>query len=748
MSLQDIFKEFIVETQENLDKLEKDLVDLEGSDDITEKISNLFRVIHTVKGNAGLLGLSKLEKVAHVGENLLSKLRDNELSLNSQIIDALLETSDAIREILSVVEETYLDGDKEYTELIEKLSNLTKHGKLKNTPQEESLEVKSENRTKEKKEQKEGLDPNTNILPDTEIKTDNSKKQEIKKENNSDTSLPPPSTTTHITESTIRVDIELLDSLVNLVGELVLTRNQVLRVGQSLNDNGLPAALQHLNLVTTELQEGIMQTRMQPIKNAWGKIPRLVRDLCSSCNKKANLIQEGEETELDKSLIEAIKDPITHMIRNSIDHGIETPDEREKKGKPQSGTITLKAYHEGGQVIINISDDGSGIDEQRLKEKALENEIISQDEAQMMSQRDILSLIFLPGMSTAKKITEVSGRGVGMDVVKNNIEKIGGTIDITSEEGKGTNFRIHIPLTLAIIPALIVSSNNQRYAIPQMSLVELVRLSKNEVKEKIETVANSFVYRLRGQLLPLTFLPSVLYPESEHNEMKKSEFTIAVLKTNEKQFGLVVDKVEDNQEIVVKPLGSLLNDINVFAGASILGDGSVALILDIPTLAEKSKIISNSACSKEQSLTATEQNKNENSKQLLLCKSSKNSLCAIQLSEVTRLERIFKSEITDMGGSLATQYRGNIIKLINLNSFFNLSYLEEEDNDEKKELDVIIYETDSETIGLIVNHIVDVVDSSLEIKQPSNREGVSFNATINEHIVEVLDIKQIYENAY
>ncbi len=392
----------------------------------------------------------------------------------------------------------------------------------------------------------------------------------------------------------------LLDKLMTLVGELVLARNQVMQFSNSQENTAFLGTVQRLNLLTTELQAGVMKTRMQPISNIWSKFPRVVRDLALACGKQARIEMEGQETELDKTIIEAIRDPLTHLVRNAIDHGIEAPAERLARGKTAEGRLALHALHEGGKVIIEITDDGGGIDPQRIRAKAIRAKLLTPEQADRLNDRELVNLIFLPGFSTADKVTQFSGRGVGMDVVRTNVEKIGGTVTLESRPGRGTTVKMKIPLTLAIIPALTITSAGDRYAIPQVSLLELVRLEGEQAERGLERIHGAPVYRLRGNLLPLVYLNRQLHPDAtvprRNGEVRapaaQGEITIVVLQADERQFGLVVDAIHDTEEIVVKPLQKQIKGIGIFAGATIMGDGKVALILDVLGLAQRANVIS------------------------------------------------------------------------------------------------------------------------------------------------------------
>ncbi len=518
----EIVKEFLVESYENLDQLDQDLIALEQDPGNREILASIFRTIHTIKGTCGFLGFDKLEKVAHVGENLLSRLRDGELVLDQERTSALLTMIDAIRQILSCIEADGQEGDVDYSALIAELERLQQiDASAAAAPAAESGEEApaAEEQAEPAPQSAEPvvvqreLENFGDILLESgqidgdqldaavteQVKGDPRRIGEILVDQGAiDGSAVKDTLKTQaeqrggsLSESTIRVDVEHLDKLMNLVGELVLARNQILQHTTGIDDSAFVATSQRLNLITTELQEGVMKTRMQPIGNVWSKLPRVVRDLATSFEKEIDLVMEGKETELDKTIIEAIRDPLTHLVRNSVDHGIEPPEVREAKGKPREGTLLLRAFHEGGQVNIEIVDDGGGIDVERVKQKAISNGVITNDQANRMSEHELCNLVFMAGLSTATHVTNVSGRGVGMDVVRTNIEKIGGTIDLSSQPGEGTTFRIKIPLTLAIIPALIVTTGSDRYAIPQVSLLELVRLEGEQVLSGLDVFARA-----------------------------------------------------------------------------------------------------------------------------------------------------------------------------------------------------------------------------------------------------------------
>ena len=534
------------------------------------------------------------------------------------------------------------------------------------------------------------------------------------------------------------MDVGLLDKLMNLVGELVLARNQVLQHTSQNQDPTLTATSQRLNLITTELQEGVMKTRMQPIGNVWSKFPRIVRDLGVACGRSVSVEMEGKGTELDKTIIEAIKDPLTHIVRNAVDHGIEPPEERVKVGKDKEGRLKLRAYHEGGQVNIEISDDGKGIHPEKVLQKAINKSLITQEQAARMSEREILGLIFYPGFSTAEKVTNVSGRGVGMDVVRSNIEKIGGTVDIQSTPGAGTTLKIKIPLTLAIIPALVVTCQGERFALPQVNLLELVRLEGEHAKGGIEKVHGVPVYRLRGRLLPLVYLSEALCQKRSPKNQEPSDIVnIVVLQADERNFGLVVDQINDTEEIVVKPLGKQLKSISAFAGATIMGDGAVALILDVLGLAQRARVVSES-----RSRAATEgfqraASQGGNQQTMLLFTVGPNRRVAIPLSMVSRLEEFPESSIEYAGEMKVVQYRGSILPLVQLSEVLGQTSTRTSD----EELQVIVYSNGNSSVGLVVDRILDIIEESFQIQKCDPQPGILGSAVIQDRVTDLLDVQ-------
>jgi two-component system, chemotaxis family, sensor kinase CheA len=570
------------------------------------------------------------------------------------------------------------------------------------------------------------------------------------KDNASGGASEPTTTTSSAAESvsSIRVDVDLLDRLMNQVGELVLARNQILQFAGATDDATLGAASQRLNLITSELQEGVMKTRMQPIGVAWSMMPRLVRDLARSCGKQIELEMQGAETELDRTIIEAIRDPLTHLVRNSCDHGLEAADVREAKGKPATGKLHLGAYHEGGHVIIEITDDGGGIDIGRVKSKALERGLITPDQATRMSNHEAIQLIYRPGFSTAEKITGVSGRGVGMDVVKTNIERAGGTIDVTSRPGQGTAVHIKIPLTLAIIPGMVVEGGGERFVIPQVSLVELVRLEEEQALERIERIHDAPVCRLRGKLLPLVYLNETLKLEAT-TEGRDHSVNIVVLQAEDRQFGLVVDGIRDTQEIVVKPLGKQLKGLAAYSGATVMGDGRVVLILDVLGVARLAGLTANQFAAEARAAAAaaagtdTEARTSER-QALLLFRSPGFERMAVPLSLVSRLEEFPGSRVERSGGRPVVQYRDRILPLVSLESLDGSSLGEDSSNDP---LQVIVFLDGGRGMGLVVGEILDIIEESVQVRKKAHRRGLLGSAVIGGQVTDFLDLHAVIDSS-
>ncbi len=764
----DIVKEFLVESYENLDRLDRDLITLEKNPTDREVLGSIFRTIHTIKGTSGFLSFDKLGAVAHVGENLLGQLRDGELQLNREITTALLMTVDAVRQMLASIEASGVEGERDDSALIARLTRLQQA--VAPAVESPSATAAAPPNIGDLLMQRAGVTPGEiERAAKQQTEGDPRHSGEILVEQGAaqpvdvvealrvQQTMPGQSAS----DRTIRLDVALLDQLMNLVGELVLARNQILQFANSTEEGSLLAASQRLNLITSELQEGVMKTRMQPIGNIWSKLPRTVRDLALECGKQVRVEMEGEETELDKTLIEAIKDPLTHIVRNSVDHGIERPEVRQAAGKNPEGRLSLRSFHEGGQVNIEIADDGAGLDQERIRQKALEKGLISAEQAGRLSDREIVNLVFLPGFSTAQTITNVSGRGVGMDVVKTHIEKIGGTVDLQSKPGQGVLVRMKIPLTLAIIPALIVSSAGERYAVPQVNLLELVGLDGEQARKGIESIHGSPVYRLRGRLLPLVHLENVLQARAANaaesspvtssvnssaaSSVNSGRVNIVVLEADGRHFGLVVDEINDTEEIVVKPLSKHLKNISVYAGATIMGDGRVALILDVLGLAQCSKILAEGRERLREDDAVAAAGGASGKQKLVLFAGLAGARMAVPLQLLARLENIPGTEVERSGNHWVTQYRGQILPLI------RVSHALEERRHLPPGVDmlplpttamlqVLVLESEKHSFGLVVNEILDIVESTLQPQSPATRAGVLHSSVIAERVTELLDV--------
>ena len=803
----EIVQEFLVESHENLDQLDQDLVELERLPGSRELLSGIFRTIHTIKGTSGFLAFGRLEGLTHVGENLLSRLRDGELTMTPQIAGAMLQMVDCVRALLALVEETGRDVD----DVIDVDSVIEIIRTCVDAPSDAAVAASA---AQAERERNEVLVESTALAAADEVVIDQPEVAEVveigepaaaaiptasaaqpepavaavtvavadrpaPESGGSAGSVPPTGPVPHavphvhhprpavmepepeafidgeiergpdrrqggrrdgdggerrsVSDSTVRVDVELLDTLVRLVGELVLTRNQILQQANADADADLVRASQRLNLVASELQENVMRTRMQPIGQVWTKFPRVVRDLGAQLGKNVRLEMEGADTELDRSLLEAVKDPLTHLVRNSIDHGIELPQDRVAAGKPEQGTLSLRAFHESGQVVVDITDDGKGLDVTRIGQVAVQRGLVTTEELGRMAPRDVCDLIFRPGFSTAAAVTNVSGRGVGMDVVRTNIERIGGAVDLTNRPGQGTTVRVRIPLTLAIIPALVVAEGSERYAIPQANLVELVRLDAADLERSVDTLAGSQILRLRGQLLPLVSLASALGVEEQPSE----SVTVVVVQSDDIRFGLSVAGVHDTQEIVVKPLGRQLKGIPMYAGATIMGDGRVALILDVTGLAHSVGVTAAGARAATEVRTA-----DSDATALLVLDLGDDRRAALPLAKVSRLEEFTIDRIERSGTAEVVQYRDGILPLIRLAQAIGLSAAREPET-----FSVIVHDEGNGRVGIVADRVIDVVEAAFVATQVGLRPGVLGTAVVQDRVTDLVDLEAVVARA-
>jgi two-component system, chemotaxis family, sensor kinase CheA len=735
----DLISEFLVESYENLDHLDQALVELEKDPRDAGNLASIFRTIHTIKGTCGFLGFSKLESITHVGENLLSRLRDGALLLNEDITTGLLALVDAVRALLTAIEHTGVENDTDYSELVALLTRLNAVEAPAAASTEPVIAAKASRVAGAEPVEAEpaglvdGLAGGRCDAPATiervvadERRVSDDRRSGEERRSGDDRRA-------GVADTSLRVDVGLLDKLMTLVGELVLARNQILQFTSTQRDSGFIGATQRLNLVASELQEGVMKTRMQPIDNVWSKFPRVVRDLAVVCSKRVRIEMIGRETDLDKTIIEAVKDPLTHIVRNSVDHGIEAPDQRIARGKDPEGVITLKAFHEGGQINIEISDDGAGIDPDKLRRKAVDRGFVTAEAAGRLSDREALRLIFLPGFSTAETISNVSGRGVGMDVVKTNIERIGGTVDITSTMGTGTTLRIKIPLTLAIIPALMVTTGRERFAIPQVNLVELVRLEGNQAPAGIERIQGATFYRLRGNLLPVAYLHKELGLQSTGDP---DITNIVVLKADGRLFGLVVDVINDTEEIVVKPLGKVFKNVPVFAGATIMGDGHVALILDVFGLAQRASVVSQTRRKSESDDDKVSRRSADNVGTWLLFAAGERERLAIPLERVDRLEEFSPNLVERSAGREVVQYRGEIMPLIALGGQAAAGTGPRQ---------AIVFSHAGRRIGLSVDRILDIASEAVAVDRSTREPGLTGAAVIQQRVTDLVDLDALVQ---
>ena len=745
-------EQFLMESYEQADQLDQDLVTLEADPTNPELLSRILGTLHTLKSSSGFMGFTATESAAHAGEGLLTELRDGTHTLTPENTTALLSLVDTVRQALVAIETTGREEEVDYAPVI---------ANFRREPLASEAVVTPRRSVEPERPVTAGVDEVRDApQPVPEARAvhgaPTSDTMRLPAGVAAGASDPPTSPLTRnqsVADTSIRVDVGLLDRLMDQIGELVLARNQIMQFATHEEDRGVIAAYQRLDLITSELQEGVMKTRMQPIGTIWNKFPRVVRDLARDCGKSVRLSMEGEETELDRTLIEAIRDPLTHLVRNAVDHGIETPEARRQAGKSETGNLFLRAFHEGGQVNINIADDGGGIDPRRIVRQAMERYLITAEQAAQMSDREILDLIFAPGFSTAEVVTNVSGRGVGMDVVKNNIDKINGTIDVQSQVGVGSTIKIKIPLTLAIIPALIVRCLGDRYAIPQANLIELVRLEGDDAHARIETIQGAPVYRLRGKLLPLVDLKHELDAGSAHRGLGSREDSvtnIVVLQADERQFGLVVENVLDTEEIVVKPLGQEVKEIAVFAGATIMGDGNVALILDILGLAQRARVVSERREALQTDSSARDDGQTARFQTLLLFESATQRM-GLPLSRVTRLERFPWTQIERSGQGEVVQYWGQVMPLIDLSKCLagqgGWPPVAESVNAAGDTHEVVVLTVQSRSIGLVVDRILDTVEGVLDIQPLKSRAGVMGTVVVQGKVTELLDVDAIIQMA-
>jgi two-component system chemotaxis sensor kinase CheA len=771
----DLIAEFLTETAESLEVVDSELVKFEANPNERKTLDNIFRLVHTIKGTCGFLGLGRLEAVAHAGETLLGRFRDGKLEVTPTAVTLVLHSIDRIKLILNGLEQTGNEPDGDDQDLISQLEAMAEGREVAiETVQAVQVPDRPINAdipevviAETKPELDRPLRPGEVSLdeleaaflaaeaPDWMSDPEPEPAVEAQAEAPKAEAKPEPKVEVPVTAApkaepveapsgalaaalgeenggiattqSIRVSVDVLEGLMTLVSEMVLTRNQLLQISRNREDSAFATPLQRLSTLTGELQDSVMKTRMQPIGAAWKKLPRLVRDLSHELGKKIDLIMEGEGTELDRQVLELIRDPLTHMVRNSADHGLEPTEERIALGKPANGQVKLAAFHEGGYIVIRISDNGRGLNTARIREKIVEKGLATRAEVEGMSDQQIHRYIFAPGFSTAAKVTNLSGRGVGMDVVRTNIEQIGGQIDLNSIAGHGTTFTIKIPLTLAIVSALIVGAGGQKFAVPQTSVMELVRTGTN-AEHKIEKINDALVLRLRDKLLPLVQLGPTLQLETATEE---NATFVMVIQVGERRYGLVVNDVLDTEEIVVKPLASILRDVDLFSGATILGDGSVVLILDPNALSERAGNMLEEKV-EDGAEDAIAESAQGQKVAMLLFRAGGGAPKAVELEHITRLEHIESDKIERMDGRAALQYRGKLMPILNVADAYGF-----------KEQDIqplLVFTGEGYAMALAVDEIVDVVEDFLNIELSPDRPGVRGTAVITGRACEILDV--------
>ena len=705
--MDDLLREFLTESSENLAMLDQELVKLERNPNDPKMLGNIFRLVHTVKGTCGFLGLPRLERAAHAAENVLGKLRDGELVVTPHAVTLILESLDCIKSLLAALEANGVEPEGSDDDLTRRLNALAEG----TTPPTAIAEIATPAAA--------DADP----IAAPEVAPGSAAPLEVAEQKES-----------AVAAQSIRVSVDVLENLMTMVSELVLTRNQLLQTLRSHKDSEFATPLQRLNHVTSELQEGVMKTRMQPIGSAWAKLPRVVRDLGHELGKRIELVMRGADTELDRQVLELIKDPLMHMVRNSADHGLEMPAERKAAGKPETGRITLNAFHEGGHIIVEIKDDGRGLPLAKIRQKAVANGWASEAELAAMSDQQIAQLIFKAGLSTATTVTNVSGRGVGMDVVKTNIEKIGGTIELKSIPGKGSNFVIKIPLTLAIVSALIVECADERFAIPQISVLELVRAAAGS-ETVIEHLRGSAFLRLRNRLLPLVNLKSTL--RLGDDTITAQEAFIVITQVGASIFGIIVDRVFDTEEIVVKPVAPILRDIPIFSGNTILGDGSVIMILDPTGIAIHAGERENDSPAGVQEAQLA---RKDDRISLLTFRAGDQTQKAVPLALIARLEELDARSIELSNGRPVVQYRGRLMPLIPIDGVHQQPARERQP--------ILVFADGQRSMGLMVDEIIDIVEERLKIELRTERAGLMGSAIISGKATEIIDAQHYLTMAF
>jgi two-component system chemotaxis sensor kinase CheA len=746
--MDDLLREFLTETNESLDTVDNQLVRFEQDPNNAKILDNIFRLVHTIKGTCGFLGLPRLEALAHAAETLMGRFRDG-MAVTGEAVTLILSSIDRIKEILAGLESTHREPEGGDADLIEALHALAERGMA--AMQASAAQPAIEQGTLTFQVLERALRPGEVSLDELErafrdtaaevapppVKQAAAPKPAPKLAVKKAFAEPETADADRVANQSIRVNVDTLEHLMTMVSELVLTRNQLLEISRRHEDTEFKVPLQRLSNVTAELQEGVMKTRMQPIGNAWQKLPRIVRDLSGELGKQIELEMHGADTELDRQVLDLIKDPLTHMVRNSADHGLETPAERIAAGKPEQGTIRLSAYHEGGHIIICIADNGRGLDTERIKAKAIANGLVTESELEKMTEAQIHKFIFAPGFSTAAAVTSVSGRGVGMDVVRTNIDQIGGTIDVKSVAGQGSSVTIKIPLTLAIVSALIVEAAGDRFAIPQLAVVELVRARANS-DHRIERIKDTPVLRLRQKLLPLLHLRKLLKIDDGTVSDPENGF-IVVTQVGSQTFGMVVDGVFHTEEIVVKPMSTKLRHIEMFSGNTILGDGGVIMIIDPNGIAKALGTTGAAQLEIADENAAMRAIAAEQLTSLLVFRAGSAQPKAVPLALITRLEEIAVDKIEKSNGRHMVQYREQLMPLVQMDGVKIAT---------EGAQPILVFSDDGRSMGLVVDEIIDIVEERLNIEVASTHDGILGSAVIKGQATEVIDVGHFLPMAF
>jgi two-component system chemotaxis sensor kinase CheA len=768
----EFIEEFLVESSENLDQLDKDLLALEADPTDPQRLASVFRTVHTIKGNSGFFGFSKLGALAHSGEHLLGKLRDGKLRLDDRVAGTLYSMVDAVRTILQSIETAGNEGDHDYRELSRTLAAVAEQSQpAASAPQQIAAELPAASSTATSpasEPQVAGPQTPHPQTPEPQVAANPSVAAPVAEASPAGVDAasamqsptaptspaerpaavpavshasPAPPATVAAAETTVRVDVELLASILDLVGELVLARNQLRSVDS--DDPAVQACAQRINAVTNALQETAVKTRLQPVEHVFSRFPRTVRDLAVSCGKEVQLVIDGADTELDRSLIESIRDPLTHLIRNAVDHGIEPPDVRVAAGKPRAGRLSLRAFNESGRVTIEVSDDGGGIAFEKVREKAIARGLVSAAEAAALSPERVLQFIFEPGFSTAAAVTSVSGRGVGMDVVRTNIEAIGGTIDIHSAAGAGTTVRVHVPLTLAIMPALVVRCGSERFAIPQSAVGELVPISRDRHGPRIEGLADAPVMRVRGRLVPILFLDQFL--GIRETTACREEGTVVLVRVDDHEFGLVVDGMQSGADhfrcrdlldaaslstIVVKPIGGLLAGLGLYSGATVLGDGGVVLILDLRGLQRIARLPPVARDPEAAAVPSAEV-----ADRYLVCGTPAGRRVAVPLAEVVRLEQYARDKVQVVADRVVVRRGEAFTPLADVDEVLGRS-----SGAPPQTVSVVVIDGGDGGVGLAVGTILDVLAAESPM-QPAAAIGVAGILSLGGVATEVVDLR-------